>query len=85
MAEKTDRICIIGGGPAGISTAMYLQKKGYENYVIFERLNKIGGKCYSPRIDVNGEARTYETGLKRDGSISLSCLHTRSVRPNRAP
>ena len=59
---KTDRICIIGGGPAGISAAMYLQKKGYENYEIYERLNKIGGKCFSPRIEVNGEARSYETG-----------------------
>ena len=26
----SDRICIIGGGPAGISAAMYLQKKGYD-------------------------------------------------------
>ena len=74
MAEKTDRICIIGGGPAGISTAMYLQKKGYENYVIFERLNKIGGKCYSPRIDVNGEARTYETGAIM-GAITYHAVH----------
>ncbi|MBQ2063706.1 MAG: NAD(P)-binding protein, partial [Firmicutes bacterium] len=55
MANLTDRICIIGGGPAGISAAMYLQKKGYENYEIYERLNKIGGKCFSPRIDVNGD------------------------------
>ena len=52
MANLNDRICIIGGGPAGISAAMYLQKKGYENYVIFERQNKIGGtglpSCHSP-------------------------------------
>ena len=57
-----DRVCIIGGGPAGISAAMYLEKKGYTNYEIYERLNKVGGKCYSPKISVFGEERTYETG-----------------------
>ena len=62
MANVNDRVCIIGGGPAGISAAMYLQKKGYQNYEIYEKLNKVGGKAYSPRISVNGEERTYETG-----------------------
>lgn len=62
MSNTKDRVCIIGGGPAGISAAMYLEKKGYENYEIYERLNKIGGKSYSPKIEVNGESRTYETG-----------------------
>ena len=74
MANLTDRICIIGGGPAGISAAMYLQKKGYENYEIYERLNKIGGKCYSPRIDVNGDSRTYETGAIM-GAITYHAVH----------
>ena len=62
MANTNERICIIGGGPAGISAAMYLEKKGYENYEIYEKLNKIGGKSWSPKIMVNGEERTYETG-----------------------
>ena len=74
MGNLTDRICIIGGGPAGISAAMYLEKKGYENYVIYERQNKVGGKCYSPRIDVNGESRTYETGAIM-GAITDHAVH----------
>ena len=74
MGNLTDRICIIGGGPAGISAAMYLEKKGYENYVIYERQNKVGGKCYSPRIDVNGESRTYETGAIM-GAITYHAVH----------
>ena len=56
--NKNDRICIIGGGPAGISAAVFLEQKGYENYVIYEKLNKVGGKSYSPKIEVNGEERT---------------------------
>jgi len=31
MPKHSERICIIGGGPAGISAAMYLEKKGYVN------------------------------------------------------
>ena len=66
MANTKERICIIGGGPAGLSCAMYLEKKGYEDYVIYEKLNKVGGKCWSPKIKVkhNGieEEKSFETG-----------------------
>ena len=62
MSDKKERVCIIGGGPAGISAAMYLQKKGYHAYEIYEKQNKVGGKCFSPQIEVNGENRSYETG-----------------------
>ena len=74
MANLNDRICIIGGGPAGISAAMYLQKKGYENYEIYERLNKIGGKCFSPKISVQGEERAYETGAIM-GAVTYHAVH----------
>jgi len=56
--DKNVRICIVGAGPAGLSAAMYLEKKGYENYTILERLNRVGGKCWSPTY--NG--RRYEMG-----------------------
>ncbi len=66
MPNNKDRICIIGAGPAGLACAMYLEKKGYENYKIFEKLNKVGGKCWSPKIKVkhNGveEEKSFETG-----------------------
>ena len=29
--DKNIRIAIIGGGPAGLGAAMYLEKKGYTN------------------------------------------------------
>ena len=52
------KICIIGGGPAGLSAGMYLEKKGYENYTILERQDRVGGKCWSPYY--NG--KRYEMG-----------------------
>ena len=48
MDDKNQRICIIGGGPAGTSLAMYLEKKGYDNYVIYEKSGRVGGKAFSP-------------------------------------
>ena len=56
--DKNIRIAIIGGGPAGLSAGMYLEQKGYENYTIYERLDRVGGKCWSPTY--NG--RRYEMG-----------------------
>lgn len=56
--DKKIRIAIIGGGPAGLSAAMYLEKKGYENYVIYEKQDHVGGKCHSPYC--NG--KRYEMG-----------------------
>ena len=46
--DKNTRIAIIGGGPAGLSAAMYLEMKGYYNYVIYEKTDHVGGKCHSP-------------------------------------
>ena len=56
--DKNIKICIIGGGPAGLSAGMYLEKKGYDNYTILERNDHVGGKCHSPYY--NG--RRYEMG-----------------------
>lgn len=60
MAKKdvNERIAIIGGGPAGLSAAMYLEKAGYKNYVVYEKDGEVGGKCHSPTY--NG--KRYETG-----------------------
>ena len=52
MANTKEKICIIGGGPAGLACAVYLEKKGYTDYTIYEKLNKVGGKAYSPKIKV---------------------------------
>ncbi|MFA6624188.1 MAG: FAD-dependent oxidoreductase [Bacilli bacterium] len=65
MKNTDERICIIGGGPAGVTAAMYLQKKGYKNYVVYEKDDHVGGKCYSPTVEMGqkgSEKRTIELG-----------------------
>lgn len=56
--DKNTRIAIVGGGPAGLGAAMYLEKKGYENYVIYEKTDHVGGKCHSP----SWKGKRYEMG-----------------------
>jgi len=41
------RICVLGAGPAGMSAAYYLAKKGYKDVTIIERESRVGGKCHS--------------------------------------
>ena len=47
-----DRICVVGAGPAGIHMALSLKKKGYKNITIFEKTDRVGGKCFD--IDFGG-------------------------------
>lgn len=56
--DKSERICIIGAGVSGISTAYYLEKKGYKNVVVLEKSNRVGGKCNTLKY----KGKTYELG-----------------------
>ena len=42
MKRKDEKVAIIGGGPAGLTAAGDLAKKGYQ-VTIFEALHKLGG------------------------------------------
>ena len=61
MTNIDERVCIIGGGPAGISAAMYLQFKGYRNYEIYEKLNKIGYMKMSKKTQIVSAITTART------------------------
>ena len=37
-------VCIIGAGPSGLSTALYLKDRGYDT-IVFEKQNRVGGRC----------------------------------------
>ncbi len=49
MVER--RIGIVGAGPAGLSTAMYLHDAGYRDVTVLEARDRIGGKCHSLSLD----------------------------------
>ncbi|WP_234122491.1 FAD-dependent oxidoreductase [Clostridium hydrogenum] len=59
MSENlNEKICIVGAGPSGMSAAWYLQKKGYTDVTVLERLDRVGGKCNTPKFD----GKYYEMG-----------------------
>jgi hypothetical protein len=47
MDKKNTRICILGGGSAGLAAGYYLKKNGFQNVTILEKEGRIGGKCES--------------------------------------
>lgn len=44
------RICIIGGGPSGLSAAYALAKLGYSDVTVLEKCHTVGGMCESVEI-----------------------------------
>ena len=56
MSSKQPRIAVIGAGPAGLSAAWYLKQKGYRNVEVFEKADRVGGKCWS----IPHEGRRYD-------------------------
>jgi predicted NAD/FAD-dependent oxidoreductase len=50
---KSDRICVIGGGPAGIHMAYLLGAMGYDRVVVLEAADRLGGKS-STYVDSEG-------------------------------
>ena len=55
---KDANIAIIGAGPAGLSTAWFLAKNGFQNITVLEKLGRVGGLCKS--ITVGG--RSFDLG-----------------------
>lgn len=49
--DAAARIAIIGAGPAGLSVAHFLRKKGYSRFTVFEQNAQVGGKCISLTVD----------------------------------
>ena len=43
ILDKSCDVAIIGGGPAGLSTAIELKKLGVENVIVLERFSEAGG------------------------------------------
>jgi hypothetical protein len=43
--NKQPRIAIVGAGPAGMSAAWFLKQNGYRHVRVFEKADRVGGKC----------------------------------------
>jgi hypothetical protein len=40
-------VCIVGAGPAGLTAAFELKKRGYTDVTVFEKQDRVGGQCFS--------------------------------------
>lgn len=49
--DRQTRICIVGGGPSGLSAAWYLEHAGFTSVTVLERAPLPGGKCYTLEVD----------------------------------
>lgn len=62
------RICIVGAGPAGLTAAEELKKKGYRNITILEAKKRAGGKAMSiPFHDNDGN----QLGIYEGGNVFI--------------
>jgi len=41
--KSSDKVCIVGAGPAGLHMGLELKQRNYTNIVILERSNRVGG------------------------------------------
>lgn len=55
QAEKQYDVVIIGSGWAGLSAAMTLKSKGFNNFVILEAKDHIGGRSYTTVENFDGQ------------------------------
>jgi monoamine oxidase len=55
---KQARICIIGAGAAGLSTAYFLKQRGYQDVVVLEKKGRVGGLCCS----ISYKSRSFDLG-----------------------
>jgi phytoene dehydrogenase-like protein len=58
LGMRSARIGIVGAGASGLTVAHFLAEEGYENVILFERRERVGGKCESVTID----GHVYELG-----------------------
>jgi len=60
LPKTTDRVGIIGSGPAGLHMAYRLIKSGYTNVTLFEKEPELGGKSFT-RGDIQGTPQEFGT------------------------
>lgn len=75
--ENDKKVAVIGSGPAGISAAFHLRKKGYKP-IIFESLPEPGGMLRSgiPSYRLPREVLSKEISYLVESGIEIRCNHS---------
>lgn len=76
--DRSLRIGIIGAGPAGLTAAEALKRKGYTSISLLERSERAGGKCCS----IEHQGRSYELGagiVAENNHAVLNLVHRFAV------
>jgi len=63
--RKTDRIAVIGAGPSGVAISYFLREKGYDDIVIFEKTDRVGGLVQDVLYKGTPQAMTAYASLRR--------------------
>jgi hypothetical protein len=70
------QVVIIGAGPAGLATAYFLKKRGYQNVLVLEKLGRVGGLCdtmtcqgFSFDLGANYVTPAYKQVLRMAGEV----------------
>lgn len=79
VGKKTLRVAIVGGGPAGLLTAIMLAKMGYSGIEVFEKREKPAAPSDKIWSDVDSPEfkRSYNIGIGGRGQRVLSKFSTR--------
>lgn len=73
-----DNVAIIGGGPAGLSTAIMLARRGYSNIRVYERLSEPPAPD-DPSWRIVDSERTYNIGISGRGQSVLRAIEAMTV------
>ncbi|MBE6719555.1 MAG: FAD-dependent oxidoreductase [Ruminococcaceae bacterium] len=71
----TEKVAIIGAGPAGLSCAFFLAEKGYLNVTVFEKNEEPGGmlRYGIPNYKLEKEVINAEIDIIREMGVEIKC------------
>ena len=71
----TEKVAIIGAGPAGLSCAFFLAEKGYMNVTVFEKNEEPGGmlRYGIPNYKLEKEVIDAEIDIIREMGVEIKC------------
>lgn len=75
---RSDNVVIVGGGPAGLSTAIMLARRGYQNIRVYERLSEPPPPEDPSWRQIDSE-RTYNIGISGRGQSVLTAIEAMPI------